>query len=133
MDLSNLNTKDQSEAGVPMTVRLPTGEETDIKLTVIGRSSERFAAAKLEFDRKMAKLRPVRDRDIDDVTIEQRADDEFTATLVLDWDGATDGGQPLPFTLANVVRMLQVAPYIKGQILKVALDDARFLARTPTA
>ena len=52
---------------------------------------------------------------------------EVNAACVLAWDGFyTDGGQPIPFTPANVLAVLEAAPWIREQVEQAITDHARF-------
>lgn len=51
---------------------------------------------------------------------------ELIAACVLAWDGFESAGTPLPMTKANVVAVLDAAPWIRDQVEAAMSDHARF-------
>ena len=46
--------------------------------------------------------------------------------LLLDWKGLTEGGEPLPCTLENRIRLLTISPAIRDFLADCAADHASF-------
>lgn len=104
------------EAGEPMYF----GDNEPVTVTVTGTYSKRYRRA---LDAKMARSRKRRTVDIDEV---RRDALEVNAQCVIEWSGFFDSGTPLDCTKANVVKVLEAAPWIKDQIEAAMEDHAGF-------
>lgn len=100
-----------------------TGKATGIRLKLAGPDSEAQNRARLRLADDLSEVADAEGR----VTAEarERARIDSLARCVLAWEISEDG-QPLPFTHANVVRLLKAAAWVQAQVDGFAYDRAAF-------
>lgn len=100
-----------------------TGDPTGIKFKLAGPDSETQHRARLKLTDELAEIAD----DKGHVTAEQRerARINSLARCVLDWQ-IEEGGEALPFTHKNVVRVLSAGVWIQQQVDAFASDRAAF-------
>lgn len=100
-----------------------TGKATGIRLKLAGPDSEAQNRARLRLADDLSEVADAEGR----VTAEsrERARIDSLARCVLAWEISEDG-QPLPFTHANVVRLLKAAAWVQAQVDGFASDRAGF-------
>lgn len=101
-----------------------TGEKQDqpVTITVAGTYSTRFRRAQDQLQQRMLKKRQ-RDLTPELVTANRI---ELVAAAILEWQGISDKGQPLPCTKDNAIRLLTAAPWIREQLEEAQQDHAGF-------
>lgn len=99
------------------------GAPTGIRFRVAGPDSGTQRRASLKLADDLAEMADADGR----VSAEAREKARMNclAACVLDWELQEDG-QPVPFTHANVVRVLRLARWIEGQVDGFASDRAGF-------
>lgn len=116
-DLTDLlKITDDQDAGRWVTITHPlTGEPTSLRFRIAGPDSLRQVEARAHM--AASRYRTAR---LSAVMVEAAAIN-FVARCVLDWE-VTEGGQPIPFSMAQVERVVRASPVIRAQ-LERALDD----------
>lgn len=107
-----------------------TGQPTGIRLRIAGPDSDTQAKARLKLSDELAELADLDGR----VSAEARekARRNSLARCVLGWEIEEDGA-PVPFTQANVVRLLRAAFWVEQQVDGFASDRAAFHDTSPEA
>ena len=100
-----------------------TGKATGVRLKLAGPDSEAQNRARLRLADDLSEVADADGR----VSAEarERARIDSLARCVLAWEISEDG-QPLPFTHANVVRLLKAAAWVQAQVDAFASDRAAF-------
>lgn len=100
-----------------------TGKATGIRLKLAGPDSESQNRARLRLADDLSDVADAEGR----VSAEarERARIESLARCVLDWE-ISEAGQSLPFTQANVVRLLKAGAWVQAQVDGFACDRAAF-------
>lgn len=100
-----------------------TGEPTGLRLRIAGPDSQTQRRAALEMTDRLAEMAGPDGR----VSSHDReaARLETLAACVLDWE-VSEGGEPLPFNTANVLRFLRLARWIEHQTDSFAGDRAAY-------
>jgi len=100
-----------------------TGQATGIRLKLAGPDSELQNRARLRLADDLSEVADAEGR----VSAEarERARIDSLARCILAWEVSEDG-QPLPFTHANVVRLLKAAAWVQAQVDGFASDRAAF-------
>jgi hypothetical protein len=100
-----------------------TGQPVGIRLRIAGPDSATQHRAQLRLADDLADAAGENGR----VTAAVREDLRLAAlaSCVLGWD-VTENGQPVPFTQANVVRLLKAAQWVQAQVDAFASDRAAF-------
>ncbi|EPX85376.1 hypothetical protein [Salipiger mucosus] len=100
-----------------------TGGQTGIRMKLAGPDSEIQNRARLRLADDLSEVADAEGR----VTAEarERARIESLARCVLAWEISEDG-EPVPFTQANVVRLLKAAAWVQAQVDGFASDRAAF-------
>lgn len=100
-----------------------TGKPCGITLRIAGPDSETQHRARLQFTDELAAMADADGR----VTARDRekARLNMLARCVLGWE-ITEDGQPVPFTHANVLRLLNAALWVQVQVDAFAADRAAF-------
>lgn len=99
------------------------GVETGIRLRIAGPDSATQRRAQLALADRLAELADDRGR----VSAKHRetARQEALAAVILDWE-ATEAGEPVPFSTANVLRLIRAARWVEAQIDFFAADRIAF-------
>lgn len=125
LDLSAIrgNAADQERGRWFVLVHPVSGVETGIRLRIAGPDSATQRRAQLALADRLAELADDRGR----VSAKDRetARQEALAASVLDWE-ALEAGEPVPFTTANVLRLIRVARWVEAQIDFFAGDRTAF-------
>ena len=100
-----------------------TGKLTGIKLRIAGPDSATQARARLQLADDRAEAMDELGRVPAEAAEKARLN--ALARCVLGWEIAEDG-QPVPFTHANVLRLLRAATWVQAQIDAFAADRAAF-------
>lgn len=115
---------DDQDKGAWLTLVHPvTGEPVGLRLLVAGPDSATQGRARLKLAEELA--------DAADDTGRVSADAREAARLrnlarcVLRWD-VTEDGEPVPFTTANVVRLLKAGVWVQAQLDAFAVDRRNF-------
>lgn len=120
----------REDAGQVVHLRDPNGEplytggqhEQPITITVAGTYSTRVRKAQDQLQQRMLKKRQ-RDLTPEQVTANRN---ELAAAAILEWQGITDKGAPLPCTKENAIRLFTIAPWIREQLEEAQQDHAGF-------
>ncbi|MEQ8293059.1 MAG: hypothetical protein RID15_01625 [Marinovum algicola] len=101
-----------------------THKGTGIRLKVAGPDSETQNRARLRLADDLAEVADAEGR----VSAEarERARLDSLARCILDWE-ISEGGEALPLTHANAVRLLKVATWVQAQVDSFASDRASFM------
>lgn len=100
-----------------------TGKPTGIKLRIAGPDSATQARARLQLVDDLAEMADADGR-VSAVNRE-KARMNCLARCLLGWD-VTEDGEPVPFSHANVLRLLRAAVWVQAQIDSFASDRAAF-------
>lgn len=133
MDLSQLSTASAFDDGYVMQVVHPiTGSPVEgMTVTVAGQDSKRYIAAQRRLtDKRLArggKVLTAKDLEEEDV--------HGLAAVVLGWTGFERGGEPVPCTETEVLRLLVDHGFLwlRRQISEAVHTRANFLPTSPTA
>jgi hypothetical protein len=115
MDIQNLYTVEEHEAGAEMQVHGKDGKPAKCFLTIVGLDSKTWNKALKKNKRKLAS---------DD---SQDASAELYAECVIAWRGFTDNGEKLEFSKAGIKGLLLSAPYIVKQIDDFIVNRVNFI------
>lgn len=98
-----------------------TGQSTGIRLRIAGPDSETQNRARLKLADELAEIADFEGR----VPAPQResARQNSIAACVLDWE-CTEDGEAVPFSTANVLRLIKAATWVEAQIDAFASDRA---------
>jgi hypothetical protein len=121
MELSQLNYNQAAEVGHEFNLRLPTGAETDIKLTVIGDLSKPVKAQQRQ---EIAKRKG---KEID-LSLEEAEDTavESASIRLIGWSGLTEGGKEVKYSKEKAGELLRDNAWIREQIMEEAADVTNF-------
>jgi hypothetical protein len=108
MELGKLETRTAHEAGAEMRVIGPDGDLTDLYLTILGVDSTLWRGLVKDIERKVAESVSMGE----DPEINKA---EYIAQAVIDWRGAEENGEKLPFSQDRIKRLFDDAPYICDQ------------------
>lgn len=100
-----------------------TGKQTGITLRIAGPDSATQARARLQMVDDLAEMADEDGRI--SAAAREKARLNSLARCVLGWDVKEDG-EPVPFTHANVVRLLKAAQWVQSQVDGFASDRAAF-------
>lgn len=100
-----------------------TGKPTGITLRIAGPDSATQARARLQMVDDLAEMADEDGRI--SAAAREKARLNSLARCVLGWDVKEDG-EPVPFTHANVVRLLKAAQWVQSQVDGFASDRAAF-------
>ena len=100
-----------------------TGKPTGITLRIAGPDSATQARARLQLVDDLAEMAD--DEGRISAASREKARLNSLARCVLGWDVKEDG-EPVPFTHANVVRLLKAAQWVQAQVDGFASDRAAF-------
>ena len=119
MDITDLFTADTHEQGAMMTVKDEGGNETDIKLHIVGIDSPTWRQITHDITKKM-----VFDDDGETDDIDIRAFNLSKA--IKGWDFPDKSDSDFPYNKENAFLLLKKAPYICTQIDGFIADRANF-------
>lgn len=124
LDDIRLNADDQ-DRGRWFDLRHPaTGNTTGIRVRLAGPDSATQARARLQMVDDLAELAD--DEGRISAASREKARLACLARCVLAWD-IDEGGEPLPFTTANVIRFLKAAAWVHEQVDGFAGNRAAFV------
>lgn len=118
MDIKELYTSEQHEAGAEMQVNDENGKPLDLFITLAGRDSRVWKTAEIEMKRMLY-------AGADSVDTMSDA----MAKISLGWRGFQSDGVDLEFTKESVRNLYASAPYIAEQADKFLSDRANFTKR----
>jgi hypothetical protein len=133
VDISNAKSvAEQEEEGTVVHVKDASGElayngDKPVTITVMGTYSTTYRKAVSSNRDKWLKRRQTLDGD----SLDKQAI-ETTAACVKSWDGFTSGTDPYPATKANVIALLENAPWIREQV-ETAMGDHQLFTPKPLA
>lgn len=122
MDIRNLKPKTRE-----LTIVLPTGEPTDIVLTVVGADSKQFRETSLKWATKYfdgdKKTNPA---DILHSRCEQ------AAACIVGWKGLEEDGVPIPYSPEKALELMMMAElhFVVDQIEQFITERANFFRRS---
>ncbi len=121
MDLNDIrNFSADQESGTWCDLADPvTGAVTGIRLKIAGPDSETQNRARLTLADDLAEAADHEGRV--SAEMRERVRIDSLARCILDWECA-EAGAPLPFTRANVVRLLRAAHWVQAQVDAIASD-----------
>lgn len=99
---------------------------TQATVTVVGEYAEKIALAQDSQTRKMWKRRA---GTFDPATLTRKNRIEAAAAGVVAWTGVEEGGEPLPCTPENVIRLLTAAPWVLKQVEAAIESPSSFFAK----
>lgn len=125
MDLNDiLNDSQDQDRGRDFDLADPvTGKPTGITLRIAGPDSATQARARLQLMDDLADMAD--DEGRVSAAMREKARINSLARCVLGWDVKEDD-EPVPFTHANVVRLLKAATWVQAQVDAYASDRAAF-------
>lgn len=98
-------TRQASNEGTLLPLRLPTGEESPFWIRIRGTDSDAYRAAKSAMQRRMFEAAQ-KDKPEDEFVVEEREKSLLFIALVMDWN------LPKPCTPENIAEFLREAPQI---------------------
>ena len=117
MDIDQLLTVEDHEKGAKMNVKDQAGKKTDIVLILAGLDSKKYRKAKTILSREIL-------ADPDGDTEEMRAN--ALSKITLGWEGLTDKGEPVEFTVKKAKNLYSGAPYVMNQVDEFVINRANF-------
>lgn len=119
MELASLCTADAHEQGATIEVAHPvTGDKTDVRIVIRGVDSPSFRKITREHRKKMS------EKGAEDRLEEMSCD--MLAALTIGWQGITQNGEPVPFSV-DAVRALYInSPAIRAQVDAFVIDRRNF-------
>lgn len=135
----NLDKQDYSKAaseGYTFNLTLPDGQESDVKLTVIGDlSPEVQNYSKKKYKELNLKIKQAEGKNKKyDPSLEELEDDAIAGAVVrlIGWEGFTEGKEdtPVKFSKEKAEEVLRQHPWIREQIYREASEVSNF---TPKA
>jgi hypothetical protein len=109
VDLSTIDNH-PSEKGVQVTIKDTDGNDTDIKITVIGMKSNKAQKAFLA------------NKDAD-------SDVKFTALLTIGWENILMNGKEIKFSQEEAIKLYDNYPLIGNQVSQFILNEQNFLKK----
>jgi hypothetical protein len=130
MELSQLNYNQAAEVGHEFNLRLPTGAETDIKLTVIGDLSKpvkAYSRRKFQEYQQRQEIAKRKGKEID-LSLEEAEDTavESASIRLVNWSGLTEGGKEVKYSKEKAGELLRDNAWIREQIMEEAADVTNF-------
>ncbi len=125
MDLQKTNFADAAEAGYEFNLKLPTGETTDVFITVRGEQSKtvkQYARRKFnEYTSKVQQLKR-KGKDADELMYDldqaEESNVESGVIRTISWRGLQKGGVDLVFTPETATAVYKEHPWILEQVLE---------------
>lgn len=127
MDLSKLDTTKRSNAGMEVKIVTPdTGQDTGIRISMLGRDSDLYRKTLHEQNRKRAqRTRNVRNYIITSEEIERDAID-LLAHCATGWTGIEENGAAVSFSVDAARDLFTRFPTIREQVDAEVHDRANF-------
>jgi hypothetical protein len=129
LDLNSINLVADANAGAEIELHHPiTGADLGIKVSVVGRDSDRFKEIQTAQNRKrMSKIQKFGMRASGMVGADADTDGiELLAACTTGWTNMVMGGREVPFTVANAAEIYTLHPWIKEQVDVAIADRALF-------
>lgn len=133
MDLANLNTKQQMEAGADLHLKHPSTREPlfadddkgkkPMVITLMGIDGETFQRIRRQNQRAAMKRRDP----VEPAEAEKQGLDTLVA-ITKGWKNIVLSGEELAFTAENVRRVYAEFPWIREQVNEFASDRANFIS-----
>lgn len=130
-DLVKQDFNKSAEIGYAFDLKLPTGESSGAKLTVIGEMSapvKQYSRKKFaEYQMKQSIARR-KGKDIEDMSLEDAEELAVEQALVrlVDWDGILEDGKKVPFTKEKATEVLKAHSFIREQVMQESADITNF-------
>jgi hypothetical protein len=125
MDINNFKLKENAAQGAVMVVRNPvTNEETDFKITLIGKDAPRYTELRDQLYRGIASRRASLGK-IDPADIKE-ADRTLFVGSTLGWEGLAEGGVALPFDPTTATRLYEQHDWLVEQVAQFIENRANF-------
>lgn len=128
IDLASIDTVKDANQGATVDLYHPTnGKDLGIKVTVLGRDSDKFRSVQAAQGRKRtAKLQKTNFRGGVDANDIEKDGIELLAACTIGWAGMVLNGQEVPFSLENAIAIYTKYPWIKEQIDTAVSDRSLF-------
>lgn len=133
-DLVKQDFSKAAEQGYTFELKLPTGEPSGAKLTVLGDMSptvKAYSRKKFsEYQQKQAIARR-KNKDPDDMSLDEAEELSVESALVrlVGWDGITEEGKPVAFTKDKAAQVLTQHSWIREAIVQESADITNFRPR----
>lgn len=119
MDLSNFDLAAYADKGHTFALKNPyTGEDTDIKITVVGADSRKYRQARVDAVRASAKSDHTLDSDDFNSIVYSRC--------IIGWEGVEDEGKAVKLTVDNAEKLLNKYLWMIDQIGEEVEKRANF-------
>lgn len=130
-DLVKQDFNKAAEAGFSFELKLPTGEASGAKLTVLGDMSPTVKAySRKKFSEYQMKqsLAKRKGRDIDDMSLEEAEELAVEAALVrlVNWSGVQESGTDVKFSKEKAKEVLTQHSWIREAVMAEAADLTNF-------
>lgn len=130
-DLVKQDFNKAAEAGFTFDLKLPTGESSGAKLTVIGDMSPTVKAysrkkfAEYQMKQSIAKRKG---KEMDDLSLEEAEDLAVEAALIrlINWTGIQESGKDVPFTKEKAREVLAQHGWVREAVMAEAADLTNF-------
>lgn len=121
MDIKFLDTKSAAERGLTFTVKQPeSGEETDVKISVVGAGSRVHKEALREYQRAADVVKKEYEGKEDSIEAEDAYNlvlARFVAKCTKGWSGLTSEGEQLPFSEEAAINLYLCSPDTLSQVI----------------
>ncbi len=114
------------EAGIPVPILGPDGNETGLTITVAGPDSERQKKARLRNINKQIARRNAKPLTAEEITDRET---ELLAESIVSWTPVKMGGKEIECSVANAVMLFKKFPFIMDQVNAAAGNRAGFLPK----
>ena len=130
-DLIKQDFNKAAEQGFTFELKLPTGEASGAKLTVIGDMSPTVTAygrkkfAEYQMKQSIAKRKG---KEVEDLSLEEAEELAVEAALLrlIDWSGVEENGKEVPFSKEKAKEVLTQHRWIREAVMQEAADITNF-------
>jgi len=130
-DLVKQDFNKAAEAGFTFELKLPTGEPSGAKLTVIGDMSPTVKAySRKKFSEYQMKqsIAKRKGKEVDDLSLDEAEDLAVEAALIrlINWTGIQEGGKDVPFSKEKAREVLTQHSWVREAVMAEAADLTNF-------
>lgn len=130
-DLVKQDFNKAAEAGFTFELKLPTGEPSGAKLTVLGDMSptvKQYSRKKFSEYQMKQSLAKRKGRDMDEMSLDEAEELAVEAALVrlIDWKGVQEAGADVPFSKEKAKEVMTQHSWIREAVMAEAADLTNF-------
>jgi len=109
-------------------IKLPTGDPTGIRFKLVGQDSGQFRTAAKKFAAEFVENDSKKKFDPE---LLERQQVEICTACIIDWDGVSEGDQPLTFTKEKLVEVISLpeAAWLREQVSDYITARTNFFRR----